>query len=138
MSGQPGGDRPGNVWHHAGVSFDLVVWAMEAGGTPDDVRAANDLCRQGEHLDGAADGRVDAFYAALTARYPDRGPAATADGTPWADAPLHVATDHVQMRLDEPCADEVLETIEQLAGQHGLMLLDLQDGSVYPPAQPVG
>ena len=33
----------------------------------------------------------------------------------------------------ETCPDEVLLTIERLAGEHGLQLLDLQDGSVYPP-----
>nr|BFE68371.1 hypothetical protein GCM10020092_016720 [Actinoplanes digitatis] len=37
------------------------------------------------------------------------------------------------MRLDEACPDTVLETIERLVGEHGLDLLDLQDGTVYPP-----
>jgi hypothetical protein len=37
------------------------------------------------------------------------------------------------MHLDEACPDEVLETIERLAGELKLDLLDLQDGTVYPP-----
>jgi hypothetical protein len=37
------------------------------------------------------------------------------------------------MCLRHSCADAVLETIERLAGAHDLMLLDLQDGTVYPP-----
>jgi hypothetical protein len=41
------------------------------------------------------------------------------------------------MRLDEACPDTVLETIERLAAAYGLDLLDLQDGSVYPPPQQV-
>ena len=45
----------------------------------------------------------------------------------------HSAADHIQMRLDENCPDAVLETIEQLAGELKLDLLDLQDGTVYPP-----
>ncbi len=45
----------------------------------------------------------------------------------------HAAADHIKMRLDENCADEVLETIERLAGELNLDLLDLQDGTVYPP-----
>jgi hypothetical protein len=53
--------------------------------------------------------------------------------SPWTDTPLHVATDHVLMCLSESCADAVLEAIERLAGQYDLMLLDLQDGTVYPP-----
>ena len=48
-------------------------------------------------------------------------------------APLHAAADHIEMRLDDNCADVVLETIERLAGELNLDLLDLQDGTVYPP-----
>lgn len=112
------------------VSFDLVVWALDGGATPADVRAAHELCREGAHAEGQVDRRIGGFYAELTAQYPDKEPVAD---SPWADAPLHVAPDHVLMCLDESCADAVLEAIERLAGQHDLMLLDLQDGTVYPP-----
>jgi hypothetical protein len=123
----------GPVWHHAPVSFDLVVWAMDKADMPDAVRAANARCARGEHPQRSADPRVVAFYDALTSTYPDRGPRAGAPGSPWASAPLHAAADHIQMRLDESCPDEVLETIERLAGELNLDLLDLQDGTVYPP-----
>ena len=125
-------DRP-TVWHHAPVSFDLVVWAMDNAAQPDDVRAANARCARGEHPQRPADPRVVAFYDALTSNYPDRGPRAALAGSPWASAPLHAAADHIQMRLDENCPDAVLETIERLAGELNLDLLDLQDGTVYPP-----
>ena len=125
-------DRP-NLWHHAPVSFDLVVWAMDNTDMPDDVRAANARCARGEHPQRPADPRVVAFYDALTSQYPDRGPRATLTGSPWASAPLHAAADHIQMRLEENCPDAVLETIERLAGELNLDLLDLQDGTVYPP-----
>jgi hypothetical protein len=115
------------------VSFDLVVWAMDKTDTPDAVRAANARCARGEHPQRPADPRVVAFYDALTSDYPDRGPRAAAPGSPWASAPLHAAADHIQMRLDESCPDSVLETIERLAGELNLDLLDLQDGTVYPP-----
>jgi len=115
------------------VSFDLVVWAMDQTGRPDAVRAANARCVRGEHPQRSADPRVVAFYDQLTATYPDRGPRAGAPGTPWASMPLHAAADHIQMRLDETCPDVVLETIERLAGELNLDLLDLQDGTVYPP-----
>jgi hypothetical protein len=115
------------------MSFDLVVWAMDSADTPDAVRAANARCAGGDHPQRGADPRVVAFYDALTRSYPDRGPQATAAGTPWASAPLHAAADHIQMRLDEGCPDAVLETIERLAGELNLDLLDLQDGTVYPP-----
>ena len=121
------------VWHHAPVSFDLVVWAMDKRDMPDAVRAANARCVRGEHPQRPADPRVVAFYDALTAQYPDRGPRAGSTGSPWARTPLHAAADHIQMRLDEACPDEVLETIERLAGELKLDLLDLQDGTVYPP-----
>jgi hypothetical protein len=121
------------VWHHSPVSFDLVVWAMGPAAAPDAVRAANARCAGGDHPPRAADPRVVAFYDALTADYPDRGPAADRPGSPWAGAPLHAAADHIQMRLDENCPDQVLEQIERLAGQFNLDLLDLQDGTVYPP-----
>lgn len=109
---------------------------MAPDGTADDVRAADELCRQGEHLQGDVDPRIAAFHHQLTARYPDRGPAAAGPASPWAATPLHVAADHVRMCLDLRCPDAVLETIERLAGEHALMLLDVQDGSVYPPAVP--
>lgn len=110
------------------VSFDLIVWALGHGASPIDVRAAHDRCRQGHHVNAALEPRISSFYRAVTAHYPDR----PARGTPWVN-PLHVAADHVEMNLDESCADEVLLDIERLAGVHGLLLLDPQDGSVYPP-----
>jgi hypothetical protein len=124
---------PPQWWHHAAVSFDLVVWAMDRTAQPEDVRAANERCAAGEHPQRGADPRVVAFYDALTRDYPDRGPRARGAGSPWAQAPLHAAADHIQMRLDENCPDVVLETIERLAAELNLDLLDLQDGTVYPP-----
>jgi len=112
------------------VSFDLVVWALDGGATPADVRAAHELCREGEHAEGEVDRRIGGFYAELTAYYPDKVPVAD---SPWTDTPLHVAPDHVLMCLSESCPDAVLEAIERLSGEHDLMLLDLQDGTVYPP-----
>jgi len=115
------------------VSFDLIVWALGRGASAADVRVAHHWCRQGHHAAGGLDPRLSSFYRAITARYPDRpGP-----GTPWAVTPLHVAADHIEMNLHESCADEVLLDIERLAGVHDLLLLDPQDGSVYPPPTPV-
>ena len=121
------------VWHHSPVSFDLVVWAMGPAAAPEAVRAADARCARGEHPQRSADPRVVAFYDALTVDYPDRGPAAARPGSPWAVAPIHAAADHIKMQLDENCPDEVLERIERLAAEFNLDLLDLQDGSVYPP-----
>ncbi|MEJ3744260.1 hypothetical protein WEI85_13320 [Actinomycetes bacterium KLBMP 9797] len=112
------------------MSFDLVVWALDNNATPADVRAAQELCREGEHAAGRVDQRIGAFYAEITTYYPDT---VSSSDSPWASTPLHRATDHVTMCLSPSCADAVLEAIERLAGQYGLMLLDLQDGSVYPP-----
>jgi hypothetical protein len=106
---------------------------MDKSDPPDAVRAANARCARGEHPQRPADPRVVAFYDALTSDYPDRGPRASVDGSPWAHAPLHAAADHIEMRLREDCPDVVLETIERLAGELNLDLLDLQDGTVYPP-----
>ena len=111
------------------VSFDLVVWALDNGASSADVRAAHQRCRQGDHVEGDAHPRISSFYRAVTADYPDR----PGQDSPWEVTPLHVATDHVEMKLDESCADQVLLDIERLAAEHGLTLLDPQDGSVYPP-----
>lgn len=102
-----------------------------------DVRAAYELCRQGEHEKCAPDQRVASFYAELTAYYPDQGSAVHREDSPWASTPLHMATDHLEMRLSDTCDDEVLLAVERLAAEHGLLLLDPQDGSVYPPPNPV-
>ncbi|WP_198940145.1 hypothetical protein [Micromonospora sp. CB01531] len=109
------------------MSFDLSVWALPAGATPDDVRAAVQRCREGRHGERRPDPRVVGFYRAITAAYPDR------PGTPWEVAPLHAAADHVEMNLIPTCEDQVLLDIERLAGEHDLMLYDVQDGTVYPP-----
>ncbi|MEU5939429.1 hypothetical protein ABZ807_09580 [Micromonospora sp. NPDC047548] len=112
------------------MSFDLSVWALPDGATPEDVRVAVRRCREGRHDDRHPDRRVVAFYRAIIASYPDRpaGP-----GTPWEVAPLHAAGDHVELNLVPTCEDQVLLDIERLAGEHDLMLFDAQDGSVYPP-----
>ena len=111
------------------VSFDLSVWALPNGATPEQVRAAVQQCREGWHGKQQPDPRLVAFYRAITASYPD-GP--TRPGTPW-EAPLHTAADHIEMNLNPTCPDQVLLDIERLAGEHDLMLFDAQDGSVYPP-----
>ncbi|MFY1695255.1 MULTISPECIES: hypothetical protein [unclassified Solwaraspora] len=115
------------------MTFDLVVWALDDQSTSADVHAAHELCRQGEHADGDTDRRITSFHAALTADYPDRGAAATGEECPWAKVPLHTATDHIEMNLRDTCDDAVLLAIERLAQEHDLLLLDPQDGSVYPP-----
>jgi hypothetical protein len=102
-----------------------------------DVRAAYELCRQGEHEGGVRDQRIASFYAELTAYYPDQGSAVHSEDSPWASTPLHVAPDHLEMRLVDTCDDEVLLAVERLAAEHGLLLLAPQDGSVYPPPAPV-
>ena len=114
------------------MSFDLVVWAMQDGASGSDVRTAQELCRQGHRAPGSPEPRIVSFYRAVTAAYPDRV-AAPGSPSPWEVSPLHVRADHIEMNLTETCPDEVLLTIERLAGEHGLQLLDLQDGSVYPP-----
>lgn len=114
------------------MSFDLVVWALD-GATSADVQAAHELCRQGEHDDGQPDPRIAAFYAELTAYYPDQGSAVHSEDSPWASTPLHTGVDHLEMKLSHSCDDEVLLAIERLAGEHNLILLDPQEGSVYAP-----
>ncbi|SCL29790.1 hypothetical protein GA0070616_3950 [Micromonospora nigra] len=112
------------------MSFDLSVWALADGATPEDVRTAVRGCREGRHPERQPDPRVVGFYRAITASYPDR---ATGPGSPWAVLPLHAASDHVELNLDPACPDQVLLDIERLAAEHALMLFDAQDGSVYPP-----
>jgi len=117
------------------VSFDLSVWALADGATPEDVRTAVQRCRAGHHPERQPDPRVVGFHQAITAAYPDRPGVAD---TPWAVAPLHTAGDHIELNLHPTCADQVLLDIERLAGEHRLMLFDAQDGSVYPPPDHVG
>ncbi len=104
---------------------------MAPSAEPATVRAANERCANGVHPQQPADPRVVAFYDALTSHYPDRGPRLAEAPSPWANVPLHAESDHIHMKLDENCADVVLELIEKYAAQFHLDLLDLQDGSVY-------
>nr|MDT0663033.1 hypothetical protein [Micromonospora sp. DSM 115978] len=116
------------------VSFDLVVFSMDDSASAADVRAAHERCRQGGFDDtGIPEPQIASFYLAITADFPDR----ESPSSPWAVSPIHVGTDHVEMNLVETCPDAVLLAIERLAGEHGLQLLDLQNGTVYPPPSPV-
>jgi len=112
------------------VSFDLIVWALPPQASTAQVRQAQQRCHQGEHVQSGPMPAIVAFYRAITASYPDQSPRAE---SPWEVTPLHCGPDHIEMRMREDCADQVLLDIERLAAEHGLHLLDPQDGTVYPP-----
>jgi hypothetical protein len=77
----------------AGVSFDLMVLAIDADADVDAVRAMLGRCRDNPHPEGELDGRIVAFYEQLRLRLPDDS--AGYSECPWMSMPLPVGVDHV-------------------------------------------
>ena len=114
------------------MSFDLAVVAAESGVDGSAARALIERCSvRRPHVEGALDARIVAFYQNLRAIYPDH--AAHDDDTPWACAPLDAGIDPVFMNIRHSADTAVVETIQRLAAEHGLVLYDPQRDAVYLP-----
>jgi hypothetical protein len=115
------------------MSFDLAVVAAEPGADEATARAVIDRCYSLPHVEGELDERVVGFYEELQAIYPDHPP--YDPDAPWALMPLDTGVDHVFMNISYSADDAVIEAIERLAAQHGLVIYDPQGDAVYlPPA----
>lgn len=119
------------------MSFDLGVWYTinrlsdeEAG----ELYAA--LCES--RTDGVCPhSAVDAFYAELTARYPEivtvpDGRIDDHDYCPWS-CELDRSPGHVLMPCVWSQAENVKRLVRQLAGKHGLAVYDPQQGRITYP-----
>ena len=101
------------------VSFDLVVLAMKPTADPQSAQAMLERCNDiARHPEGDIDHRVTAFAHA-------------ADDSAWMSEP-EIASDHVKMHLSWGSrSDLLIEAIQELASQKGLVLVDLQSNDVY-------
>jgi hypothetical protein len=122
------------------MSFDLGVWHPLTRLT--DAEAGElyvSLCDYG--IGGVTSHpAVDAFYAELTARYPeiDTVPDDRIDDhdyCPWSCA-LDRSPAHVIMSCVWPQAENVERTVRELAAKHGLAAFDPQQGKVFYPDEP--
>ena len=114
------------------MSFDLAVVAAEPGADESAARALIERCHvRRPHIEGELDQRIVAFYRELRAIYPDYAP--HDDDSPWACAPLDTGIDHVFMNIRHSAATAVVEAIQRLAVEHGLVLYDPQGDAVYLP-----
>ena len=119
------------------MSFDLAVWHTPARLTDAEAGALHAaLCES--RTDGVAPHpAVDAFYAELTARYPeiDTVPDDRIDDSdycPWSCA-LDRSPGHVIMACVWSQAQAVGEFAWDLAGRHRLALFDPQQGRLHYP-----
>jgi hypothetical protein len=111
--------------------MDLAVFAVAAGADEATARAVMEACyRRGEHVEGDLDERIVAFYEDLRAAYPDIGPGF--EDSPWSSR-LEPGIDHVFMNIRWSADNAVLDLIQRLAREHGLVLYDPQDDTVYLP-----
>jgi hypothetical protein len=119
------------------MSFDLTILATTAETPDDEIRAQALRCPAGrDHPEGDLDARIVAFYEVLREVYPDSGPASRHEETPWASSPLDTGIDHVIIKLRHGSADDVIDTIVELAALHALVVFDPQDGTITHPHQP--
>jgi hypothetical protein len=114
------------------VSFDLAVLAMESSADPSAALAMLERCnRVARHPEGDIDTRITALCEALFAQFP-----VTAADSAWMTDP-EVGIDHVIVHLSwSPRSGPVIETIQELARQHRLVLVDPQSDDVYLPVMP--
>jgi hypothetical protein len=114
------------------MSFDLAVVAAEPGADEAAARELIERCYDRRpHLEGDLDARIVTFYEELRAIYPDHPP--HAEDAPWACAPLDTGIDHVFMNIRHSADIAVIEAIQRLATEHGLVLYDPQGDAIYLP-----
>jgi hypothetical protein len=111
--------------------MDLAVFAVAAGADEAAARVVMEACyRHGQHVEGDLDERIMRFYEGLRAAHPDFGPGF--DDSPWSSR-LDAGIDHVFMNIRWSADDAVLDLIQRLATEHGLVLYDPQDDTIYLP-----
>jgi hypothetical protein len=116
-----------------GVSFDLMVLAIDADAGAGAVRAMLGRCQGNPHPEGELDERIVAFYEQLRSRFPD-DPAGYPQ-CPWMSMPLSVGVDHVFCHISlSPRGTTAIDAITRLAAIHGLTVYDPQSDDVYSPA----
>lgn len=119
------------------MSFDLGVWYPQK-------RISNQQASElyGRLCDGDTSGvvphaEIDAFYAELTARYPEidtipEEKVGDFDYCPW-NCSLDRSPAHVIMSCVWSQATNVAEFVESLARKHGLAIFDPQSDKVFYP-----
>jgi hypothetical protein len=119
------------------MSFDLGVWHTQERLSDEEAGALyHDLCES--RRDGVTPHpAVDAFYAELTARYPeiDTIPEERIDDhdyCPWSCA-LDRSPGHVIMSCVWSQAEKVARSVHELAVKPGLAVFDPQQGKVFYP-----
>jgi hypothetical protein len=105
---------------------------MESSADPSSTLAMLERCNHvARHPKGDIDTRITAFCEALFAQFP-----VTAADAAWMTDP-EVGIDHLIMHLSwSPRSGPVIETIQELAWQHRLVLVDPQSDDVYLPVMP--
>lgn len=117
-----------------GVSFDLMVLAIDTDAGAGAVRAMLERCQGNPHPEGEPDERIVAFYEQLRSRFPDDS--SGYPECPWMSMPLSAGVDHVFCHISlSPRGTPAIGVITQLAAVYGLVIYDPQSGDVYGPAR---
>lgn len=117
-----------------GVSFDMMVLAIDADADAGAVRAMLGRCRGNPHPESELDDRIVRFYEQLRSRFPDDS--AGYPECPWMSMPLSVGVDHVFCHISfSPRGTAAIDAITRLAAIHGLAVYDPQSDDVHRPAR---
>jgi predicted nucleic acid-binding protein len=119
------------------MSFDLAVWYPEKRIDNDEARKLYVRLCDSDTSGVVANPAIDAFYAELTARYPEieaipEEKLGDHDYCPWS-CKLDRSSGHMIMPCVWPKATDVYRLVESLARKHGLAIYDPQsDAVIYP------
>ena len=114
------------------MSMTLILWKAPV--VSDEDEAQRLLAPYYDREDDSAfepSADIGAVAAELLRRFPD------AEDGPWADAPPEPTKRILLLSIRWEADDAVLEAIEQLAREHGLVLYDPQGPTVHLPTDPI-
>lgn len=123
------------------MSCDFAVWFPDRRLSNQEAAARYSSLCDGDTSGVSAHPAVDAFYAELTARYPeiDTVPDERIDDhdfCPWSCA-LDRSSGHVVMSCVWSQAGNVERFVRELARKHGLAVFDPQSGKIHAPDEPL-
>ena len=118
------------------MSYDLAVLSAKRHLTPEDAAEAYErLCEEEDAMALVEpDGRIDAFVAEITARWPEIDDVRDddIDGSPWNVA-FDRSPGHIISAISWDRVDEVMPIYIETALRHGLYVYDPQEDFLHAP-----
>ena len=114
------------------MSFDLGIWHRKGPFTKDEAAGIYQALCRGDRSVVDASPNVTAFFAELTARYPDMNDYALEkiDDCPW-NCSFDKSDGHVMLNIAWSRVEEVMPFVSELIAKHKLIAYDPQENQLY-------